>query len=134
MTTISTTSSRRRCFRSSFRYRCSAGSSYIRGNVAKHYPFGSREMRMLSLLCCAVLLTGCDRVKEKFSGPKTEFDGNAAFAYAKTHLEVGPRIPGTPAHEKAADWIVAEMKKRTDSVVEQRWTQTTKNGTKLQMR
>jgi len=37
-------------------------------------------------------------------------------------------------HDKAADWIVAEMKKRTDSVSEQRWTQTTAKGTQLQLR
>ena len=92
-------------------------------------------MRMLSLLCCAVVvLTGCDAVKSRFSGPKTEFDGNAALAYAKAQVDFGPRIPGTAAHEKAADWIIAEMKKRTDSVIVQSWTQTTRNGTQLQLR
>lgn len=89
---------------------------------------------MIPLLCCAVLaLAGCDKVKERFSGPKTAFDGNAALAYAKAHLEFGPRTPGTAAHDKAGEWIAAEMKKRTDSVTVQRWTQTTKNGTKLAM-
>ncbi len=90
------------------------------------------KMKMLPLLCCAVVaLTGCDKVKERFSGPKTAFDGNAALGYAKAHLEFGPRTPGTPAHDKAAEWIVTEMKKRTDSVTTQTWTQTTRNGTKL---
>jgi hypothetical protein len=90
---------------------------------------------MLSVLCCAVvLLTGCDAVKERFSGPKTAFDGNAALAYAKAHLEFGPRTPGTPAHDKAGDWIVAEMKKRTDSVIVQTWTQTTQSGQQLAMK
>jgi len=91
-------------------------------------------MKMLPLLCCAVFaLTGCDKIKDRFSGPKTAFDGNAAYNYTKQHLEVGPRIPGTPAHDKAAEWIVAEMKKRTDSVTTQTWTQTTAKGTKLQL-
>ena len=36
---------------------------------------------------------------------------------------------GPPGHDKAGDWIVAEMKKRTDSVRVQRWTQTTAKGT-----
>ena len=92
-------------------------------------------VKMLSLLCCAaVVLAGCDAVKSRFSGPKTTFDGNAALAYAKAQVDIGPRIPGTPAHDKAADWIVAEMKKRTDSVTVQSWTQTTRNGTKLPLK
>jgi Zn-dependent M28 family amino/carboxypeptidase len=89
---------------------------------------------MLPLLCCAVLaLTGCEKIKDRFSGPKTAFDGNAAYEYTRQHLEAGPRVPGTPAHEKAAEWIVTEMKKRADSVTVQKWTQTTANGTKLEL-
>ena len=60
-------------------------------------------MKMLSLLCCAaVVVTGCDAVKSRLSGPKTAFDGNAALAYAKAQVDFGPRIPGTAAHDKAA--------------------------------
>jgi Zn-dependent M28 family amino/carboxypeptidase len=91
-------------------------------------------MRSFPFLCgVAVMLSGCDKVKDRFFGPKTEFDGNAALAYVKQHLAVGPRTPGTPAHDRAADWILAEMRKRTDSVTMQKWTQTTKNGTKLEL-
>jgi glutaminyl-peptide cyclotransferase len=81
-----------------------------------------------------LLLTACDQVKSRFSGPKTSFDGNAAMSYVKSQLDFGPRVPGTPAHEKAGDWIVAEMKKRTDSVTVQSWTQTTAKGVKLPLR
>jgi glutaminyl-peptide cyclotransferase len=81
-----------------------------------------------SILFLLVLAAGCDR------GPKTAFDGQAAMGFVKAQLDFGPRVPGTPAHEKAADWIIAEMKKRTDSVVVQSWTQTTANGTKLPLR
>jgi glutaminyl-peptide cyclotransferase len=81
-----------------------------------------------SILFLLVLAAGCDR------GPKTAFDSQAAMGFVKAQLDFGPRVPGTPAHEKAADWIIAEMKKRTDSVVVQSWTQTTANGTKLPLR
>jgi glutaminyl-peptide cyclotransferase len=92
-------------------------------------------MPFLPILCTAlVALTGCDKVSSRFSGPKTAFDGQAALGYVKAHVALGPRVPGTPAHEKAADWIITEMKKRTDSIVVQSWTQTTANGTKLPMR
>lgn len=91
-------------------------------------------MKMLPFLCCAVVaLTGCDKIKDRFSGPKTAFDGNAAYNYTKQHLEVGPRIPGTPAHDKGLEWIVAELKKRTDSVTTQTWSQTTATGKTLQL-
>ncbi|HXT14338.1 MAG TPA: M28 family peptidase [Gemmatimonadaceae bacterium] len=90
---------------------------------------------MLLLLCAAaVALTGCDKIKDRYAGPKTAFDGQAALNYTKEHLQFGPRTPGTPAHDKAGDWIVAEMKKRTDSVIVQTWTQTTANGTTLAMK
>ena len=92
-------------------------------------------MPLLPLLCAALIaLPGCSTLKDRFSGPKTAFDGQAAMAYTKQTVDFGPRVPGTPAHEKTADWIVAEMKKRTDSVTVQSWTQTTKKGEKLPMR
>ncbi|MEP6491472.1 MAG: M28 family peptidase [bacterium] len=92
-------------------------------------------MPFIPILCTALIaLSGCDKLKDRFSGPKTPFDAQAAMAYTKAQLDFGPRTPGTPAHDKAADWIVAEMKKRTDSVSEQRWTQTTVKGVKLPLR
>jgi len=36
-----------------------------------------------------------------------------------THFSA--RVPGTEAHRRAGDWIAAEMRKRADSVIEQRW-------------
>src|SRR3954468_4807373 len=90
---------------------------------------------MLLIFCAALAaLAGCDKIKDRYAGPKTSFDGQAALNYAKAHLQFGPRTPGTPAHDQAGDWIVAEMKKRTDSVIVQTWTQTTANGTKLAMK
>ncbi|HTE47381.1 MAG TPA: M28 family peptidase [Gemmatimonadaceae bacterium] len=92
-------------------------------------------MPFIPILCTALIaLSGCDKVKDRFSGPKTAFDAQAALGYTKAQVDFGPRTPGTPAHDKAGDWIVAEMKKRTDSVSEQRWTQTTVKGVKLPLR
>jgi glutaminyl-peptide cyclotransferase len=78
--------------------------------------------------------SACDRLKDRFSGPKTAFDAQAAMGYVQAQLAFGPRVPGTPAHVQAGDWILAEIKKRVDSVVVQTWTQTTANGTKLPLR
>ena len=80
----------------------------------------------------AASITGCDKLKG--ASAKTAFDAQAAMNYTKQTLDFGPRVPGTPAHDKTGDWIVAEMKKRTDSVMVQSWTQTTAKGDKLPMR
>jgi len=78
--------------------------------------------------------TGCSTIESHFGGAKTAFDGQAALGYVKTQLDFGPRVPGTPAHEKEGDWIVAQMKLRTDSVIVQSWTHTTVDGKALPMR
>jgi Zn-dependent M28 family amino/carboxypeptidase len=97
-------------------------------------PNQARFVRMLVLCCIAAALMGCDKIKDRYAGPKTAFSGEAAYAYTKEHLKFGPRTPGTQGHDQAGDWIVAEMKKRTDSVIVQTWTQTTANGTRLPMK
>ena len=90
-------------------------------------------MLFLQILCAAaVTVTGCDTLKG--AGPKTAFSGQAAMGYIKTQLDFGPRVPGTPAHRKTGDWIVAEMKKRTDSVIVQSWTHVTSRGDTLPLR
>jgi len=62
------------------------------------------------------------------------FDGDAALRYTRAQLAFGPRVPGTPAWRHAGDWIVAQMKTRADTVVEQRWMHTLANGDSIPMR
>ena len=62
------------------------------------------------------------------------FDGQVALKYAKEHLAFGPRVPGTVGWQKGGDWIVAEMKKRADTVIEQRWMHKLANGDSIPMR
>jgi glutaminyl-peptide cyclotransferase len=85
------------------------------------------------LLAVAALsgATSCDRVR---SAPRTAFDGEQALAYARTQVEFGPRVPGTEGHRRTGDWIVAQMRQRADTVVEQRWTHVTRRGDSLPMR
>ena len=87
------------------------------------------------LFSALTVASGCDKVKERFSGPKTSFDAQAAMGYAKAQVDFGARVPGTPAHVKAGDWIIAQMKTRADTVIVQSWTQTTtKGGQRVPMR
>ena len=85
---------------------------------------------MRTLLFLLVALTGCDRL----SGPKTDFDAGAAINYTKQQLAFGPRVPGTPAAQKAGDWIASMMRQRADTVIEQRWTHRTADGKDLPLR
>lgn len=75
-------------------------------------------------------LSACDR----FHRPQTAFSGDASLGYVQTQLGFGPRVPGTPAHRRTGDWIIAQMKTRADSVVVQSWTHVTAKGDTLPLR
>jgi hypothetical protein len=66
--------------------------------------------------------------------PRTSFDGQHAYDYAAAQVAFGPRVPGSPGWQKAGDWIVAQMKTRADTVVEQRWMHKLANGDSIPMR
>lgn len=86
----------------------------------------------------AVLLTvcGCAREGGESAARRTPgpFDGEQALAYVREQLAFGPRVPGTPAHVAAGDWIVRAMRERADTVVEQRWEHRTADGRTLALR
>lgn len=80
-------------------------------------------------LLAAVTLTACHR----FSGPRTAFDGQAAYAMVKTQVAFGPRVPGTPGWRKTGAWIMARLEALGDSVTQQRWRHVTPSGDTIPM-
>jgi Zn-dependent M28 family amino/carboxypeptidase len=76
-----------------------------------------------------VFVAACDRAAER-----GRFDGESALAYAKAQFDFGPRVPGTPAAQKAGDWIIEQMRSRADTVMVQEWTHVTQDGKSLPMR
>jgi glutaminyl-peptide cyclotransferase len=66
--------------------------------------------------------------------PQTSFDGTTALGYAKTQLSFGTRIPNSLGAQKAGDWIVAQMRVRADTVIEQRFDHVTEKGDTLHLR
>jgi Zn-dependent M28 family amino/carboxypeptidase len=94
---------------------------------------------LVILIFC--MLTGCkgdanessaaQRIPAKTS---TGFNGSAAYNYAKAQFDFGPRVPGTPAAQKAGDWITSQMRARADTVIVQSFTYTTADGRKLPLR
>ena len=89
-------------------------------------------MSTLCVLLLAALQGGaCSPSEPTVPSP---FDGERALGYVRTFMEFGARVPGTEAHKKAGDWILAEMRQRADTVIEQTWTHTTTTGVKLPLR
>ena len=92
---------------------------------------------MLPLPCALLLVAGCtggEAARPATAGPRTAFNGPAALDYVRQQLAFGPRVPGTPAHVRAGDWIVAQMRARADTVIEQRWIHVTAAGDTLPLR
>jgi glutaminyl-peptide cyclotransferase len=63
-----------------------------------------------------------------------EYDGAAAFGYLERQVAFGPRIPGTPAHERTGAWLDTLLRARADTVVVQAWAHRTAGGKDLLMR
>ncbi len=60
---------------------------------------------------------------------RAQFDGNAALDLAQQQCAFGPRVPGTAAHAKCADWLTATLQGCCDTVMVQTGTvQTAKSG------
>jgi glutaminyl-peptide cyclotransferase len=87
----------------------------------------------LCFLIVVAMASGCGTM-DRFRGAQTSFSGDSALGYARTQVAFGPRVPGTPAHERAAEWIIAQMRARADSVEVQSWTHRTSTGVSLPMR
>lgn len=87
-------------------------------------------VRLASIAVIVLGIVSC-RGREPKAG---KFDGESALRYAKAQVDFGPRVPGTESAKRAGDWIVAEMKKRADTVIVQEWTHVTQDGKQLPMR
>ncbi len=91
-------------------------------------------MLPLSLLLVSLPLAGgCDNLLSA-SRARTSFDASAAMSYTSQQLAFGPRVPGTPGWQKTGDWLVAALKQRADTVIEQRWTHRTLTGDSIPLR
>jgi glutaminyl-peptide cyclotransferase len=64
----------------------------------------------------------------------SEIDGSRALGYVEQQMAFGPRVPGTPGHERAGDWLLAQFRARADTVVVQAFTHVTKRGDTLHLR
>ncbi len=80
-------------------------------------------MRKLSAV---TLLLACFTVAPAAVPTAREFDGPRAFQNLVAQCAFGPRVPGTAAHDQCARWLAAELRRSTDRVTTQRFTQMVK--------
>jgi glutaminyl-peptide cyclotransferase len=78
------------------------------------------RLSVLSALSALSVLSCRERPR-----PPREFDGTAAFGYIQSQVAYGPRVPGTPAHEKMGNWLDSLLRQRADTVVVQSWQHVT---------
>ena len=82
-----------------------------------------------ALLAAALLAAACHTDR-----PQTSFNGTTALTYAKAQLDFGTRVPNSLGAQRAGDWIVAQMKSRADTVIEQKFDHVTEKGDTLHLR
>ena len=63
-----------------------------------------------------------------------EFPGERAFDYVRQQMDFGPRVPNTPGHDKAGDWILARLRATADTVAVQPIRHVTQQGATLHLR
>jgi glutaminyl-peptide cyclotransferase len=69
--------------------------------------------------------------KQASNAPK--FDGAAAHELIRTQVAFGPRVPGTPGHEKQLAWMQEYLRARADTVIVQRFTHDASDGNRLRL-
>lgn len=107
--------------------------------------------KIITVLVLAILVVSCnqgpaDKSKESntaeqkpvekpvYQKKSPNFDEGAAYAFVKKQVDFGPRVTNSAAHKKCGDWLVAELKKYTDQVIEQKTDITNFDGQKLKVR
>src|SRR5256885_9604835 len=94
-------------------------------------------------LFLSLMVFSCTQEKKKPETTETKpervisvpsFNSNTAYAYVKTQVDFGPRVPGTKAHEACAEFMISQLTKFADSVIVQQGTVTGFDKKKLEFK
>lgn len=92
----------------------------------------------IALIISLTLLASCSQQTASSSSapaaPKKEvpaFSADSAYRFIETQLAFGARVPGSPAQQQCADWLVAQLKQYGATVKVQHGTVVAYNGTEL---
>ena len=66
--------------------------------------------------------TSTEVVATTTASERQAFDGNGALDLTRQQCNFGPRVPGTQAHAKCADWLISTLKQSCDTVILQTGT------------
>jgi len=87
----------------------------------------------LFIFFIAGLATACNKQgKQTVSRPS--FSADSAYQFIATQVQMGPRVPGTKAHEECAAYLVRTLERMGGSVEQQRGTMTNYEGQELPVR
>ena len=101
------------------------------------------KMTLISIIMAAVMFscghgnsegdgtTGGDTAQATAATTVATFSGDSALMLAQQQCDFGPRVPGTPAHAKCAEWLTATLRESCDDVTVQTGTVTTGQGKQL---
>ena len=91
-----------------------------------------------------IMLSGCKSQQQNSSSsassesataaPAVDFNGDNAYKLVKTQCDFGPRVPGTPAHSKCAEWLEQQLQQNCDSTIVQEAQVTTFDGKTLNIK
>lgn len=87
----------------------------------------------ICLLVLAGLLSACDN-KPAQSMARPAFSADSAYSYIDRQVQMGPRVPGTKAHDECAAYLIQTLERMGGSVEQQRGTMTNYAGEELPVR
>lgn len=95
--------------------------------------------KYLALVSMAIIAIACEPANpgNKTSEPTGQkkvvvvpaFNADSALAFVKAQTDFGPRVPGTEAHDRCADWLVAKLGQYTPRVEVQNFKARVYDGT-----
>ena len=88
----------------------------------------------LSTYLPLLLLAACQARAGSGRSAPVEFNGRTAFTYVEKQMSFGPRIPNKPGHQLEADWLLAQLRARADTVVVQDITHKLRTGEVLHLK
>jgi len=106
--------------------------------TSPHTAFNLNMKHLFLGLLSASLLLSCSSKESSSETTATEtvsepaapavqvpkFNADAAYAYIEQQVGFGPRVPGSPAQLKCAEWMETQLKKYCDTVYRQQTTLT----------
>lgn len=82
----------------------------MRSGVVSRGPYA---LAVVAAVVSCALLGGCGRAA---------FDGELAYSFLEQQCDLGPRPPGSEAHEAMKEWLVGALRPRADEVSVQEFT------------